>query len=326
MSRFVDFSIDNQWVTSQRGKKNTVDPYRPYAYFMEKERTGTGFIEDVSTILLTNNECPFRCLMCDLWKNTSNKPVPPGAIPEQIKFALSGLPQAKHLKLYNSGSFFDHRAIPESDYKKIASLIENFDTVTVESHPVFINNNSLLFSDLIKPALQVAIGLETIHPDILPGLNKKMDLADFEHSISFLDAHGITSRTFILLRPPFLTEQEGILWAKKSIDYAFSVGVVTCIIIPVRSGNGALDVLSADNHFAQPDIRSLERVIEYGIALEAGLVFADLWDINRFSSCDKCLDMRKERLIHMNLHQKIHPPITCSCLKDISSENEISSE
>ncbi len=182
------------------------------------------------------------------------------------------------------------------DYPEIASLIENFATVTVESHPAFIDEKCLRFRDLIKPALQVAIGLETVHPEILPRLNKKMDLADFEHSVSFLAAHGITSRAFILLRPPFLSEQEGILWAKKSIDYAFGLGVVSCIIIPVRSGNGALDILTADNHFAQPDIRSLERVVEYGIALEAGLVFADLWDIDRFSSCDKCLDMRKERL------------------------------
>ena len=326
MSRFAEFTIDNQWITSHRERKNPVDPYRPYGFFAEKERTGTGLIEDVSTILLTNNECPFRCLMCDLWKNTTDKPVPPGAIPEQIKFALSRLPPAKHLKLYNSGSFFDNRAIPESDYLEIASLIENFATVTVESHPFFIGKNTLYFLELIKPALQVAIGLETVHPDILPGLNKKMGLADFGQSVTYLAAHGITSRAFILLRPPFLSEPEGILWAKKSIDYAFSVGVVTCVIIPVRSGNGALDVLAGDKYFTEPDIRSLERVVEYGISLEAGFVFGDLWDIDRFSSCDKCLDMRKERLIQMNLHQKIYPKITCSCLNEISSDNEILSE
>jgi len=313
MNKFPDLRIDNQWITSNRGKKNPVDPFRPYAYFVEKEYTGPGLIEDVSTILLTNNECPFRCLMCDLWKNTTVKPVPPGAIPEQISFALSCLPPAKHLKLYNSGSFFDNRAIPGNDYQKIASLIENFASVTVESHPAFINKNSLLFRDLIKPALKVAIGLETIHPDILPRLNKKMDLADFEHAISYLTSHGITTRAFILLRPPFLSEPEGILWAKRSVDYAFRVGVATCIIIPVRSGNGALDALTAGNHFAQPDIQSLESVLEYGIGLEAGPVFADLWDIDRFSSCDKCLELRKERLIRMNLEQRYHPAVECSC-------------
>ena len=157
------------------------------------------------------------------------------------------------------------------------------------------------------------MGLETIHPDVLPSLNKKMDLADFEHSVSYLTSHGIRIRAFILLRPPFLSEQEGILWAKKSIDYAFSVGVATCIVIPVRSGNGALDVLEDQNLFSQPDIKSLERVIDYGIGLKSGAVFADLWDIDRFSSCDKCLEPRKERLLQMNLDQRYYPPVECSC-------------
>ena len=318
MSKSFDFKIDNQWVTSHREEKNPLDPYKPYAWFVEKEYRGSGLLEDVSTILLTNNECPFCCLMCDLWKNTTDKPVPPGAIPEQIKFALSRIAPTKHLKLYNSGSFFDNKAIPEDDYRKIASLIEDFDTVTVESHPFFIGKNTLQFQELIKPALQVAIGLETIHPVILSGLNKKMDLADFEHSVTYLASHGITSRAFILLRPPFLSETEGIDWAKKSIDYAFKVGVAICTVIPVRSGNGALDVLKGEKYFEEPDIKSLERVIEYGIKLEAGPVFADLWDIDNFSSCGICLEMRKKRLFQMNLHQKTYPPIFCSC-QDVQS-------
>lgn len=313
MSRYPDYETGNQWVISNRREKNTVDPSRPYGYFAEKERLRSGVIEDVSTILLTNSECPFRCIMCDLWKNTTDEPVQGGDIPAQIKFALSGLPSAKHLKLYNSGSFFDNHAIPVNDYEKIALLIDHFETVTVESHPGFINKNTLLLRDLLKPELQVAIGLETVHPEILPRLNKKMKLADFEHAVSFLGSHGISTRAFILLRPPFLSEQEGVYWAKKSIDYAFRAGVASCSVIPVRSGNGALNVLAEGNFFSQPGIKSLERVIEYGIKLQAGLVFADLWDIDRFSSCDRCLKIRRERLIQMNLYQKIVPQINCSC-------------
>lgn len=313
MSRFSEIPIDNRWVTAQRGEKNLVDPRRPYGFFVEKERTTAGLAENVSTILLTNNECPFHCLMCDLWKNTTDEPVPAGAIPEQIHYALSRLPLTKHLKLYNSGSFFDNRAIPADDYRIIARLVENFDTVTVESHPVFIGNHTLRFRDLIKPSLQVAMGLETVHPDILPKLNKKMDLADFGKSVTFLSAHGITSRAFILLRPPFLSEEEGILWAKRSIEHAFSLGVAICIVIPVRSGNGALDILTGGRHFEEPEIKSLESVIEYGIGLESGLVFADLWDIERFSSCDKCLEMRRKRLKQMNLNQRYYPPVDCAC-------------
>jgi len=313
MSKFINFEIDDKWITSHRGKKNPVDPFKPNNYFIEKERTVSGTVGDISTIFLTNSECPFRCLMCDLWKNTTDKPVPEGAIPGQIDYALSRLPETEHLKLYNSGSFFDTRAITKKDYKKIASLVENFKTVIVESHPGFINKNTLWFRDLIKPKLQVAIGLETVHPEVLRKLNKKMSLVDFERSVRFLSSNGIFSRAFILLRPPFLSESEGVSWAKKSIHYAFRTGVTSCTVIPVRSGNGALDALAADNFFEQPDIKSLEEVIEYGIKLNKGLVFSDLWDIDNFSLCNKCLERRKERLLKMNLNQIIYPEIGCSC-------------
>jgi len=66
----------------------------------------------VATIFLTNRECPWRCVMCDLWKNTLIDSVPLGAIPSQIDYALARLPAARQIKLYNSGSFFDTQAIP----------------------------------------------------------------------------------------------------------------------------------------------------------------------------------------------------------------------
>ncbi len=313
MSKFPKSFIDNQWITSHRGKKNKLDPSRPYHFFTEKECIKQGKAEDVTTILLTNRECPFRCLMCDLWKNTTNESVEEGAIPAQIKYALSRLPATKHLKLYNSGSFFDPGAIPPGDYSAIALLVDHFETVIVESHPVYIGENSLLLNDLLKPSLQVALGLETVHPEALAMLNKKMTLSDFKYAASFLASHEIASRAFILLRPPFQSENEGVYWAKKSIDFAFMAGVSSCSVIPVRSGNGALEVLARDNYFSQPEIKSLEEVLEYGISLNSGPVFADLWDIDCFSSCGRCLEKRKERLLKMNLNQRIFPRISCSC-------------
>ena len=313
MSDTPDRIFNDQWIVSQRGIKNSVDTARPYAMLVEKERTVSGDVEDTAIIFLTNRECSYRCLMCDLWKNTTDITVPVGAIPDQIEWALERMQNAKHLKLYNSGSFFDGRAVPEEDYERIASLVSHFETLIVESHPRLIGERILHFRDMLKPDLHVALGLETVKPDLLLRLNKKMTLQDFTHAVGFLSNNGILSRAFILLRPPFLSEQDGIYWAERSLDFAFRIGVECCTIIPVREGNGAMDFLLEQGHFSRPDIRSLETVLEYGIGLNSGRVFADLWDLKLFSSCRKCFENRFRRLNEMNLDQKIPDPVTCNC-------------
>lgn len=306
----------DKWILSHRGTKNKVDPFRPYAWLVEKERQISGLIEEVGTIFLTNMECPMHCLMCDLWKNTTDRPVPVGAIPAQIEWALAQMPGVKHVKLYNSGSFFDDRAIPPADYPKIAQLLSGFETVIVESHPKFIDERCLQFRDMLNGDLQVAIGLETVHPEILRKLNKHVSLDDFKNSIQFLTRNGIRTRAFILLRPPYLSESEGISWAKKSLDFAVDCGVECCILIPVRAGNGALEELMKTGDFHLPQISSLETVLEYGIGLEAGRVFADTWDLSLFSTCPDCLEKRINRINTMNLNQEISDSEICTCHVD----------
>ena len=298
---------------SQRGIKNPLDPFRPYHQLVETERSAEGEVTSVATIFLTNKECPFRCLMCDLWKNTTDQTVPGGAIPQQIEWALADLPPATSIKLYNSGNFFDTRAIPESDYAAIAGLLSGFETVTVESHPKLLGNRVRQFQKMLAGKLEVALGLETVHPVVLKKLNKRMDLVEFEAAVSFLSQNGISSRAFILLKPPFLNEVEGVTWAKKSIDFAFDVGVECVVVIPTRAGNGALEMLAEKRLFSSPTIYSLERVLDYGIEKNKGRVFADLWDLKKFSTCSHCLEARINRIHQINLSQNGSDPVSCNC-------------
>lgn len=272
-----------------------------------------GKIEDVAIIFLTNKECPFCCLMCDLWKNTTDEMVSVGAISKQIEYALERLPSTKHIKLYNSGNFFDKKAIPSKDHDAIISLLHGYETVLVENHPKLMDREVIDFRDKLKANLQLAIGLETVHPEVLPKLNKKMTLKDFSNSVSFLNNNDILSRAFILLRPPFLDEDEGIIWANRSIDFAFDSGVECCVVIPTRSGNGALNALEKQGYFHSPKIKSLEEVLEYGISLNRGRVFADLWDLAQFSDCEDCIGARKNRMDQMNLRQQVLPKAACAC-------------
>jgi archaeosine synthase beta-subunit len=157
------------------------------------------------------------------------------------------------------------------------------------------------------------MGLETAHPGVLARLNKRMTLADFEEAARFLTDHDIAVRAFILLRPPFLDEEEGVFWAKESIRFAFDAGAECCVVIPTREGNGAMEELRRQGHFTPPRLESLEEVLDYGVGLGRGRVFADLWDVTRFSPCRHCGPARAERLREMNLTQQSSPPIICPC-------------
>ena len=128
-------NFTDQQILAARPPKNSVSPLRPYAFLNETEYIATGQTAEISTIFLTNRECPFRCLMCDLWKNTLDVSLAPGQIIQQIRYALGNLPPATRIKLYNSGNFFDARAIPPKDLPGIAALVQCYDRVIVENIP-----------------------------------------------------------------------------------------------------------------------------------------------------------------------------------------------
>jgi len=307
---------DDAAIVALRPPKNAVDPQQPYAFFTESERLRSGAMEEVATLLLTNRECPFRCLMCDLWKNTTDERVSLGAIPGQIEFALSRLSPTggiRHIKLYNAGNFFDAQAIPSGDIPAIAKQLQRMQTVIIECHPLLVNDRCLSFREQLNGELEVAMGLETVHPEVLPRLNKRMTLDDFRRAVDFLRQWGIFVRAFLLLRPPFLGEEEGVEWACRSLEFAFAAGVECCVVIPMRAGNGAIDLLQRQGQFSPPTLTSLETTLEWGIRLGKGRVFADLWDVERLSHCPRCGPARVERLRTMNDTQSLPPPIACEC-------------
>ena len=60
----------DKWILERRPARETLDPHKPYLFFVEQELSASGEILPVATIFLTNRECPWRCVMCDLWRNT----------------------------------------------------------------------------------------------------------------------------------------------------------------------------------------------------------------------------------------------------------------
>src|SRR5581483_63548 len=248
------------WIVAHRPAKATVNPWEPNGFFLEDERSATGEILRCAGVLLTNKECPWHCLMCDLWKHTLAQTVPPGGIAAQINHALTRLEgRPEQIKLYNSGSFFDPGAIPPDDYPAIAETIACARHVVVEAHPRLIGEKALEFRDLLDGSLEVAMGLETVHPEILPRLNKRFTLEQFAQAAAFLRREGISVRAFVLVKPPLMGVDEAVEWSVKSVRFAFECGAGVVSLIPTRLGNGAMEALTLAGEFAPPHLQTLER-------------------------------------------------------------------
>ena len=301
---------DDAWVLAQRPPHvPPTDLRRPHAAFAEPERSRAGIVEDVATLLLVNRECPFRCLMCDLWKYTVPQRVPDGAVAAQVAAGLAAFPGVRHAKLYNAGNFFDAQAVPTSDLPAIAARVEHLETVVVECHPKLVGERASAFADGLGGSLDIAMGLETVDPRVLPLLNKRMTLDDYRRAVDFCLSRGMAVRAFILVRAPTQGEEEGIDWAIASIEWAQAAGVECCVAIPTRGGNGAMERLAEEGLHVPPSLASLERVQAEGIRRGKGRVFADLWGVAW--ECAACGPARLERMRRMNHEQAAAPPVEC---------------
>lgn len=315
----------DRFVLDRRSPRIAPDPWRSHDLIVEDERAADGRVARTGTVLLVGRECPWRCVMCDLWQHTLESDTPPGAIPSQVESARAALgPHAiTQLKLYNAGSFFDVRAVPESDYEAIAAPLAGLDRVIVESHPALIGPRLDRWLDALgrtgrgaraAPSLEVAMGLETAHPLALERLHKRMTIEDFLRAAARLQDRHVALRAFLLIWPPFVPAGEQDEWLLRSLDAAWSAGASAVSLVPTRPGNGALEALAAHGVFRAPRLDDIERSVDAAQTHAAGRrrVFVDLWDLDRFSDCARCFPARRARLHAMNLEQQILPRPPCA--------------
>ena len=324
-----------RFVLDRRGPRHAVDPWAPPRVAIDSEPDGRGGVVEVATLFLTGRECPWRCVMCDLWRDTIETDTPPGAIPRQIELGLAAwagpaaspraepgaqpgaepaeVPRSRHLKLYNAGSFFDDRAVPPADDAAIARAVAGISRLTVESHPRLVGDRTWRFRDRLAPPLEVAMGLETAHPDALARLNKGCTLDDFAAAARALAAHGVGLRVFLLVHPPFAPHDERTPWLLRSIDAAVAAGASVIALIPTRGDTGAMEALTADGLFVPPSLATLEDAATQAIRHADGRarVLADLWDLMAFATCPACLDARTARLLRLNLEQCVPDSVAC---------------
>ena len=300
-------------IRSLRPPKAHVDPYTAHGSLVEEERRPDTQIERALTVFLAGAECPFTCSFCDLWRWTIDGPTPPGALTRQLESILQALDGSTpdRLKIYNASNFFDQRAVPSEDVLGIARLAEPFGAVTVESHATTIGPRTLAFARQIRGRLEVAVGLETIHPVAIEQLNKRLDLARFDSAARFLSENGVDLRVFVLLGAPHVPAEESVAWTVRTVEYAVERGASVVSIIPVRGGNGEIERLQGLGQFTPPTLSQLEEALDRSLQFSTSVVTADLWDAERLPACEHCRSERIARLRRLNLAGRAEPRIAC---------------
>lgn len=275
--------------------------------FIELEPGHKRASRECVTVLVQGRQCAWRCVHCDLWKHTGDHGAGGINVAGQILAPLKAhLRSGRWVKIYNAGSFFDRAAVPSSVVAEAVPLLRGYEKVIVESHPAFVGEAIWRFRDAIRPArLQIAMGLETAHPQTLLALNKGFSVEEFVVAAEQLRANGIELRSFLLVRPPFLDKPTGLEWVKCSIDFSFDVGASVVSLILTRSGNGALDTLEKSGQFIAPNLAELQESLAYGLSRNRGIVLADLWGLERLRGFEPEFDAVMKRLACMNSEQRL---------------------
>jgi hypothetical protein len=140
----------------------------------------------------------------------------------QFNTAMNNYSDQKFVKIFTSGSFLDDKEISQRVRNEILNkLNDTTNKISVESRPEYITDKIL--SDIKEITdihnFEIGIGLETANDSIRNDyLNKGFSFDDYKKATRILKKYNMNLKTYVLIKPPFLTEKESIDDAIKTVD------------------------------------------------------------------------------------------------------------
>lgn len=199
---------------------------------------------DAGVVILRTSGCVHSknggCTMCG-YNLESSEGIAPQDIVAQFRAATENLDGVQFLKVYTSGSFLDQREMPpEAQNEVLGWCRENGQSLLFESRTEFVTEESLGTTANVHDDFEVAIGLESANDKVLKyAINKNMTIADFDRAASAVKSAGARLRSYVLLKPPYLTEAEAIEDAVSTAKHA-ALKSDTISINPVNVQKGTI--------------------------------------------------------------------------------------
>lgn len=199
---------------------------------------------DAGVIILRTAGCRHSreggCTMCG-YNLESSSQVSSNDLIKQFDSALSALGEVQMLKVYTSGSFLDECEVPDEALDHIlGSCTERGSRLLFESRPEFVSEDKIGKILAKHEDLEVALGLESSNDTVLKhSINKGFERKDYDRASAVLQGNEVPIRTYVLLKPPFLTECEAMVDSIATIKYASRVSE-TVSLNPVNVQKGTL--------------------------------------------------------------------------------------
>lgn len=224
-------------------------------------------VKRLRVVLLTPRCQSATCTMCPLPNEAVDvryRTISSTDIVAQVNAALDGLSEDVELiTLYNNGNFFaDSEVSPFARnliYHAVAS--SGARVLLVESLPQFITEEKLDIAKSIlgTKKLVVAIGLQSSDDTVRElAVNTTCTRKSFEKSLNILRKRGYGIQAFLMVKPPFVTEDEASCDVARSVKYLADLGIYDPILCATRvAPNTVLELMAQNGHFRPPWIWSV---------------------------------------------------------------------
>jgi radical SAM enzyme (TIGR01210 family) len=226
-----------------------------------------GDVVDALVVILRTSGCSWAkrkgCTMCGYF-NDCHPDVNGENILSQFRKAMEKTNGQPMLKVFTSGSFLDEREIPRESRIEILDMAsEKFKQVIVESRPEYVTEESLKECVSQVAEFQVALGLESANNMVLMrSINKGFTFENYVEAAEDTRKAGATVKTYLLVKPPFLTENEAI---EDAVNSAKQISDITDVISfnPVNVQRGTLvERLWKRGEYRPPWLWSVVKILE----------------------------------------------------------------
>ena len=195
------------------------------AYQLEaswKERDmSSGKTVDAMVIIMRTNGCAWAkrggCTMCG-YASASLSGVSSDDLMRQLDQAAQRYGNEPFVKIYTSGSFLDVNEIPKEVRDSIFERFKGAERILFESRPEFINEDVLR---TLPKNVTIALGLESSDPEVLEiSVRKGFTPEDSRKAGTMIKKAGLAVRTYLLLKPPYMSERDSIEDTVSSVMFA----------------------------------------------------------------------------------------------------------